>query len=143
VLLLISFNSITTIVCFIYALTLSCRVLDELSFRCFLSDQLPFGCACVRVCVIFHRFASKSVFWLRRVNTLSADSRPMLCGTDTLCSRCVGCNRDFSLQFFKSNFEAPIHPPLWSPIWSFTSHARSLVDLLIPTCNSDIDRLIS
>ena len=47
-----------------------------------------------------------------RVSIPSADSRSELCGTDTHCLRCVGCNRDFFSPVFRIGFEAPIHPPL-------------------------------
>jgi len=46
-----------------------------------------------------------------RVSIPSADSRSELCGTDTHCLRCVGCNRDFFSPVFRIGFEAPIHPP--------------------------------
>jgi len=46
------------------------------------------------------------------VSIPSADSRSELCGTDTLRPRCVGCNRDFFLRFFKSNLRLPFTPPL-------------------------------
>ena len=61
----------------------------------------------VRFCSNF----SRSSFRLCVKSITSADSRSELCGTDTLRPRCVGCNRDFSLRFFKSNLRLPFTPP--------------------------------
>jgi hypothetical protein len=75
----------------------------------------------VRFCSNF----SRSSFRLCVKSIPSADSRSELCGTDTLRPRCVGCNRDFSLQFFKLNLRLPFTPPLVAYLvlhrveWSF------------------------
>jgi hypothetical protein len=61
----------------------------------------------VRFCSNF----SRSSFRLCVKSIPSADSRSELCGTDTLRPRCVGCNRNFSLRFFKLNLRLPFTPP--------------------------------
>ena len=65
-----------------------------------------------------------------RVSIPSADSRSELCGTDTHCLRCVGCNRDFFSPVFRIGFEAPIHPPLVAcPVLHRPAQRRIPIDL--------------
>ena len=63
----------------------------------------------------------------------SADSRSELCGTDTHCLRCVGCNRDFFSPVFRIGFEAPIHPPsgrMSGPSLTLNDHGLESIQLI-------------
>jgi len=83
VLELVNFISSFSSSCFIYAITLSIRVRVELSFWCFLADQLS-SLVSLRVCASlwgFHRFASACELCVRRMSIPIADSCSELCGT--------------------------------------------------------------